>query len=112
MPYASTLSVLEAKQVNADLLSFRARLVEKLPQAAGPRSWAMGQLDRPGKLDHIQSPSGKATVHFVAVGWDSVEAHMKAKETDKFIESIAPLREKMLTPIPGLETKHVSFQKV
>ena len=72
----------------------------------------MGHVDRPSKLDHAKSASGQAFVHFLAVGWDSVEAHMKAKETDKFTESIAPLRAKMLPPIPGLEMKHVSFQKV
>jgi hypothetical protein len=112
LPYASTLSVLEAKQVTANLLSFRTALVEQLSPTVGPCSWAMGQLDRPGKLDHVNSPSGKATVHFMAVGWDSVDAHVKAKQTDMFVESIAPLREKMLSPIPGLEMKHVSFQKV
>ncbi|CAG7931427.1 unnamed protein product [Penicillium olsonii] len=112
LPYASTLSVLEAKQINANLISFRTALMEQAPQMAGPRSWAMGQLDRPCKLDHALSPSGKATVHFMAVGWDSVDAHLKAKETEKFVEGIGPLREKMLAPIPGLEMKHVSFQKI
>lgn len=112
LPYASTLSVLEAKQLNADLISFRTALMEQMPQVASPRSWAMGQLDRPCKLDHAHSPSGKATVHFLAVGWDSVDAHLSAKETAKFSEGVAPLMEKMLAPIPGLEMKHVSFQKV
>lgn len=104
--------MLEAKQVNADLISFRTALMERLPQVAGPRSWAMGQLDRPCKLDHAHSPSGKATVHFLAVGWDSVDAHLDAKGTAKFSEGVAPLMDKMLAPIPGLEMKHVSFQKV
>ncbi|KAJ5367823.1 hypothetical protein N7541_001764 [Penicillium brevicompactum] len=112
LPYASTLSVLEAKKLNADLISFRTALMEQMPQVASPRSWAMGQLDRPCKLDHAHSPSGKATVHFLAVGWDSVDAHLSAKETAKFSEGVAPLMEKMLAPIPGLEMKHVSFQKV
>ncbi|KAJ5347325.1 hypothetical protein MYU51_004227 [Penicillium brevicompactum] len=112
LPYASTLSVLEAKQLNADLISFRTALMEQMPQVASPRSWAMGQLDRPCKLDHAHSPSGKATVHFLAVGWDSVDAHLSAKETAKFSEGVAPLMEKMLAPIPGLEMNHVSFQKV
>lgn len=85
--------------------------MEQLPQSAGPLSWTMGQLDRPSKLDHANSPSGQALVHFLAVGWESVEAHLKAKETDKFTEGIAPLREKMLAPIPGLQMRHVSFHE-
>lgn len=71
----------------------------------------MGHVDRPSKLPHETSPSGHAVVHLLAVGWDSVDAHLKAKDTEKFVESIAPIREKMLAIIPGLEMKHVSFQK-
>ncbi|CAG8920013.1 unnamed protein product [Penicillium salamii] len=112
LPYASTLSVPEARQINADLISFRTAQMESMPQVTGPLSWAMGQLDRPCKLNHALSPSGKATVHFLAVGWDSVNAHLEAKETLKFSQGVAPLMEKMLAPIPGLEMKHVSFQKI
>lgn len=102
----------EARQINADLISFRTAQMESMPQVTGPLSWAMGQLDRPCKLNHALSPSGKATVHFLAVGWDSVNAHLEAKETLKFSQGVAPLMEKMLAPIPGLEMKHVSFQKI
>lgn len=72
----------------------------------------MGHVDRPSKLPHENSPSGQAFAHLLAVGWENIEAHLKVKETEKFVQSIAPLREKMLPPIPGLEIKHVSFQKV
>jgi hypothetical protein len=108
----STLSTLDLRQLNADLINFRTALVEQLPQSMGPQSWAMGQLDRPSKLVHANSPSGQALVHFLAVGWESVQAHMKVTETDKFKERFAPLREKMLAPIPGLEMKHVSFHEI
>ncbi|CAG8267940.1 unnamed protein product [Penicillium salamii] len=52
----------------ANLISFRTAQMESMPQVTGPVSWAMGQLDRPCKLNHALSPSGKATVHFLAVG--------------------------------------------
>lgn len=84
----------------------------QLPQAAGPRSWAMGQIDRPSTVPHEKSPSGQATVHLLAVGWESVEVHKQAKETKEFVAGITPIREKMLPPVPGLEMRHVRFQIV
>ncbi|KAJ5773249.1 hypothetical protein N7457_008145 [Penicillium paradoxum] len=112
LPFASDLDVLASRKLNADLISFRTTLLEQLPQSAGLRSWSMGHVDRPSKLPHAKSPSGHAMVHLIAAGWDSIDAHLKAKETEKFVESIAPIREKMLAPMPGLEMKHVSFQKI
>ncbi|KAJ5776468.1 uncharacterized protein N7511_001479 [Penicillium nucicola] len=110
LPVAGEISVPESRQLSLDMINFRRALVEQLPQQAGPKSWAMGHVDRPSKLPHPKSPDGKAVVHFFAVGWDSVDAHLRAKETENFAEAIQPLREKMLSPIPGLEMKHVSFQ--
>ncbi|QQK42471.1 Isocitrate dehydrogenase kinase/phosphatase [Penicillium digitatum] len=112
LSFPSDLDVLATRQINADLISFRTTLVEQLPQSAGPRSWSMGHVDRPSKLTHEKSPSGQAFAHVLAVGWENGEAHLKAKETEKFVQGIAPLREKMLPPIPGLEIKHISFQKI
>ncbi|CAI7611964.1 unnamed protein product [Penicillium discolor] len=112
LSFPSDLDALAVRQINADLINFRTTLVEQLPQSAGPRSWSMGHVDRPSKLPHEKSASGQAFAHLLAVGWESMEAHLKAKETQKYIQSIAPLREKMLAPIPGLGIKHVSFQKI
>ena len=102
----------ETKQIDAELISLRTAMVEQLPQSVGPRSWSMGHVDRPSKLMHENSPSGQAFTHLLAVGWNSIEAHHKADETENYAYRIAPLREKMLPPIPGLETKHVSFRKI
>ncbi|OQE29153.1 hypothetical protein PENFLA_c004G03740 [Penicillium flavigenum] len=112
LSFRSDLEVPALKQINADLINFRTTMVEQLPQSAGPRSWSMGHVERPSKLPHEKSPTGEAFAHLLAVGWESIEVHLKAKETEKFVQSIAPLREKMLAPIPGLEMKHVSFQKI
>ncbi|KAJ5189313.1 hypothetical protein N7491_005641 [Penicillium cf. griseofulvum] len=112
LSFPTDLEVPAVKKINAELISFRTALVEQLPQSAGPRSWSMGHVDRPSKLPHEKSPTGQAFAHLLVVGWDSIDAHLKAKETDKFVQSIAPLREQMLPPIPGLEIKHVSFQKI
>jgi hypothetical protein len=110
--FPGNLDLADLRKLDMDLINFRTALLEQLPPSVGPRSWSMGHVDRPSKVPHEQSPNGQAFVHFLAVGWDSIDAHMKAKETEKFAESIAPLREKMLGPIPGLELKHVSFQKI
>ncbi|KAJ5089940.1 hypothetical protein N7532_008624 [Penicillium argentinense] len=112
LPFPSSLTVQETKQLNAELINFRTALVEHLPQEDGPRSWAMGHIDRPNMVQHAKSPSGHAVVHLLAVGWETVEAHKQAKETEQFQQSVAPIREKMLPPVPGLEMKHVSFQKI
>lgn len=102
----------ETKQLHADLINFRTNLVEHLPSESAPKSWAMGQVDRPSIVQHAKSPSGQAKLHFLAVGWESVEVHKKSRETDQFISSIAPIRERSLGAIPGLDMKHVSFQKI
>ena len=103
--FPSNMSASDTRQLHADLIDFRTTLVEQLPQAAGPRSWTMGQVDR-------QSSSGHAIVHLLAVGWETVEVHKAAKETQEFVAGITPIRETMLPPLPGLEMKHVRFQKV
>lgn len=72
----------------------------------------MGQVERPGAVEHQASSSGEAFVHFLAVGWESVEKHLTIKGSKEFMESIKPIREKMLTPVGGLKMKHVSFQRL
>ncbi|KAJ5612995.1 hypothetical protein N7510_006189 [Penicillium lagena] len=111
LPFASSLAASETMQLHSDLISFRTTLVGQLPQTVRPRSWAMGQIDRPSMVKHDKSPSGMAVLHLLAVGWESVEAHMNAKQTEEFGRSIAPIRDKMLGPVPGLGLKHVRFQK-
>lgn len=113
LPFPNNMSATETRQLNADLIKFRTALFVQLPQEQGPCSWAMGHVDRPSTMEHGQSPTGRAMVHLLAVGWESVEAHGNAKKTKEFVDSIAPIREKLLAPpVPGLEMKHVSFQKI
>ncbi|KAJ5717709.1 hypothetical protein N7488_003355 [Penicillium malachiteum] len=112
LSFSNSLSVPETKQLHSDLINFRTALLYHLPQAVAPKSWSMGQVDRPSVVEHAKSPSGKAVMHFIVVGWESVEVHKKARETDQFINSITPIREKSLGAIPGLDMKHVSFQKI
>jgi hypothetical protein len=113
LPFPNNLSATETRKLDADLINFRAAVVVQLPQAEGQRSWAMGHVDRPSTVEHGQSPSGRARVHLLAVGWESVEAHTNAKKTKEFVDSIAPIRVKLLAPpVPELEMKHVSFQKI
>ena len=72
----------------------------------------MGRVHRPSTVAHEQSSSGHAIVYLLAVGWETVEAHKAAKETQEFVAGITPIRGKMLPPVPGLEMRHVRFQKV
>lgn len=72
----------------------------------------MGHVDRPSLVQHTKSPSGQATLHLLVVGWESIDAHKKARETEQFVSSISPIRKKSLGAVPGLEAKHVSFHKI
>lgn len=112
LPFPSNMSASDMRQLHADLINFRTALVVQLPQAARPRSWTMGQVDRPITVAHEQSSSGHAIVYLLAVGWESVEVHKTARETQEFVAGFTPIREKMLPLLPGLEMRHVRFQKV
>lgn len=110
---ASDMSPYETRQLDADLINFRTALLGQLPQEAAPRSWSMGHVERPRTVKHDKSPNGLATVHLLAVGWETVETHNNAKKTKVFVDGITPIREKLLLPpVPELEMKHVRFQKV
>jgi hypothetical protein len=71
----------------------------------------MGHVDRPGSVQHAKSPGGQAVLYLLVVGWESIDVHKKSRETEQFISSISPIREKSLGAISGLELRHVSFQK-
>lgn len=112
LAFSTSITPLEHKKLDEHLVNFRNTLLKKLPEASRPKSWSMGHIDRPGSIQHPNSPSGQVLVQFLAVGWESVDAHRAARETAAFSETIAPIREKMLPPPKGLETRHVSFTKI
>ncbi|KAL4895094.1 hypothetical protein BDV59DRAFT_174432 [Aspergillus ambiguus] len=112
LAFPSSLTPAERRDLCDDLLRFRNALTEQLPAESRPTSWTMGQIERPGALQHEKSPTGQAIVHLLAVGWKSVDAHMAIKQSKEFTESIQPIREKMLPPVQGLGMKHVSFRKI
>lgn len=102
----------EHRAVDYDLINFRTALLEKAPAHLRPVSWSMGQAERPGLMDHSQSPSGKVYTKFLVVGWSSKEVHMEAKKTQVFSDAIEPLRKSYLPSVHNLGLKHVSFKKL
>ena len=112
LPFPGEMSEYEARRLHADLIRLRSILTVRLPQAEGPVSWSMGQIDRPSTVRCENSPGGRAIVHLLVVGWESVDVHRRARETKVFVNGITPIREKLLPPIPGLEMKHVRFHRV
>lgn len=102
----------EHAAVDAALIDFRSALLEKLPGCLKPKSWSMGQVERPGSREHRKSPSGKACMAFLAVGWESKEVHLEAKKEEVFVQAITPVRKKMLPSIHETDMWHVVFQKV
>ncbi|KAH2990101.1 hypothetical protein KXW58_003316 [Aspergillus fumigatus] len=99
LTFPSSLNPEEHKKLNSDLINLRVALTEKLDENRGT-------------FQHPKSPSGEAFVYLLVVGWESVDAHMAARETKEFEESIKPIREKMLPALEGLGMKHVSFKKI
>ncbi|KAJ9257359.1 hypothetical protein DTO027B5_3874 [Paecilomyces variotii] len=112
LAFPSDMTPDEQKKVHFDLIAFRTALLEKMDENLRPVSWSMGHVSRPGTVDHANSPSGKALLHMLAVGWESVDAHKNAKETQVYWEVIKPLREKMLPPPKGLEMRHAKLTKI
>lgn len=103
----------EHRKWHDDLVRFRSSLLEKLsPDDIKAQSCSMGHIERPATFDHPESPSGKAMVYFMAIGWQAKEKHIAATKTKEFGDTIEPIQEKMLTPLKGLEMRHVSFKKV
>ncbi|KAJ5125763.1 hypothetical protein N7448_005077 [Penicillium atrosanguineum] len=112
LPFPSNMTVAETKALNTDMLNFRTAMTEGIAQEIAPQSWAMGHVDRPGTIEHKESPTGQAVIRLLVIGWTSLQAHKDARETDQFVRTIQPLQQRMLPPVPGLEMKHVSFQKI
>ncbi|CRG84551.1 hypothetical protein PISL3812_01820 [Talaromyces islandicus] len=100
-------------QFNIDLNNFRDALVHRVqPADVKPASWSMGQVGRPTAFDHPDSTTGKVFAYLLAVGWQSKEKHMAVRETKEFKETIVPLRQAALSPLRGLEMRHVTFQRI
>ncbi|KAI9738796.1 MAG: hypothetical protein M1834_008303 [Cirrosporium novae-zelandiae] len=87
------------KKYEAEMKSF-AEVIEKHAKGCKGTSmgWVMEQMSH-GNL-------GKTKAHTLAVGWESVEAHMAYRETKEFQDSIKPVREL----VKGAEVHHVKLQ--
>jgi len=112
LAFPSSMTAAEHMELDDAIGAFRVAMLEHMPEGIRAQSWSMGYIDRPGTMEHPNSPSGKALVLLMAIGWDSVEAHMTARKTSIFAENISPIRQRMLPPLEGLEMKHVSFTKI
>ncbi|KAL2815789.1 hypothetical protein BDW59DRAFT_13554 [Aspergillus cavernicola] len=112
LAFPTSLSASDRSSLSADLVSLWKTLVEEVEEKVRPRSFLLGQVERPGAFKHEKSGSGQAFVHFLALGWESVEQHQKAKGTEAFGGRIEPIRERILPPLEKLGMKHVKFQKV
>jgi hypothetical protein len=111
--FPSTLSPQDQPEWHQDWISLRSVLMEKLPDPRiRAKAFSMGYVERPAVLEHPDSPSGKAVLYMVVVGWDSVEQHHAWIGTEEFKNAIRPVSEKSLPFVKGLEMRHVRFRKV
>ena len=63
------------------------------------------------EIAHPKATGGKGLGYACLIGWESVEAHMKARETEEFAKAIAPIRKSALAPLEGKSMMHVHFRK-
>lgn len=82
----------------------------ELPGHDAAMSFSIGWLDRPEVVKHQDSPTGAALLNCLVIGWRSVEDHMDARRTSKFVEAAGDVKEKLLPPLEGMGMRHVSFQ--
>ncbi|RMJ25153.1 hypothetical protein PHISP_03980 [Aspergillus sp. HF37] len=109
LTFPTSLTPDKHNEVNEALIKLRSEMLENIQVSDGeeakkvrPRNWSMGHVDRPGTRSHPTSPSGEAFVVFLFIGWESVDAHLRARETEQFLENMKPLREMMLPTGAGL----------
>jgi hypothetical protein len=68
--------------------------------------FSRGWIDRPGTVQHPDSPSGEASLCVLVVGWGSKEEHEAARATEEFGKAIKPIREHMLPAVKALQMRH------
>jgi len=109
LAFPSTLTLSEKTNLDTDLINFRSTLLNLC--GAKPASFcSVGWLDRPGTVQHPESPSGEASLCIFVVGWGSKEEHEAARATEEFGKGIKPIREHMLPAVKELQMRHVRFK--
>lgn len=98
--FPSSISDSEQKEFDDTAATFN-EVVEK--HAEGCRGisggWAVEEVEH--------ASVGKGRAYVLALGWDSVDAHMAFRETKEFKDAIVHVREK----IKGAAMYHVKFQE-
>lgn len=118
MTFPTSLTPDEHNKLNQALVNTRIAALKEIPQEVQPRNWWMGHVDRPGKREHPTSPSGEAFVVFILVGWESVEAHKKARETEAYRRHRDEIKGRLLPtgtrllPGTGLGMTHAKFVEI
>lgn len=102
MTFPTSLTPDDHNKLNQALVNMRMDGLHDIPEEVRPRNWWMGHVDRPGKREHPTSPSGEAFVVFMLVGWESVEAHKMARETEPYKRRRDDIRGRMLPTGTGL----------
>ncbi|KAF2147578.1 uncharacterized protein K452DRAFT_314696 [Aplosporella prunicola CBS 121167] len=89
--FPSDLSAEDAATIEANIAKLTAAIVEHggsvIKGAAG--GWVVETLD----YDAAKVEGGKAKAYVACVGWESVDAHVKFRDTDAFKQNITLLRE-------------------
>lgn len=85
-------------------------VTQKIPENLRPSYYCVTAPHAYPIIEHPDSPTGKAVVNVVVVGWESSDQHYAIWKTPEFKEVIPPVRALMLPYAPGIGMKHTPFQ--
>ncbi|RJE20588.1 hypothetical protein PHISCL_07074 [Aspergillus sclerotialis] len=118
LTFPTSLTPDEHSRLNTSLANIRTQELTSPVDDARPLNWFMGHVDRPGIRTHPTSPSGEAFVVLMVIGWESVEAHVKVRDTEQFRGNLEGITDNLLPTgsglLPGesLGMTHVKFQEL
>jgi heme-degrading monooxygenase HmoA len=112
MPIPSPQSLEDQKATHEAFINLRAALTQQTNGDSDlqARYWSQGYIQQPGTISHEESPTQRASLFAMVIGWESKEQHEKARNTDSFKKTITSVREKRLTK--GTEMYHVKFRTI
>lgn len=84
--------------------------LRRIPEQLHALGLAAGWLAHPSTIPHNESPTGKGRIYAMFIGWQSIETHLAATETQAFKIPAGPMRMRMLPFNERLGLMHFVFR--
>lgn len=62
-------------------------------------------------IEEVEASEGKVSVLQAIIGWENVDAHMKARALEQFKDVVAPVRKVCVAPREGMAMFHAGLKK-